>query len=45
MDGQHSARERVMWLIGILVVIFYALIPVVWITSLSLKTPDQVGDK
>ncbi len=45
MDGQHSARERVMWLIGILVVIFYALIPVVWIASLSLKKPDQVGDK
>ena len=45
MDGQHSARERVMWLIGILVVIFYALIPVVWIASLSLKKPDQVGDR
>ena len=45
MGGQHSARERVMWLIGILVVIFYALIPVVWIASLSLKKPDQVGDK
>jgi len=34
-----------MWLIGILVVIFYALIPVVWITSLSLKKPDEVGDR
>ena len=45
MGGQHSARERVMWSIGILVVIFYALIPVVWITSLSLKKPAEVGDK
>jgi len=45
MGGQHSARERVMWLIGILVVVFYALIPVVWITSLSLKKPAEVGDK
>ena len=45
MGGQHSARERVLWLIGILVVIFYALIPVVWITSLSLKKPAEVGDK
>src|ERR671915_826488 len=41
----HTARERVLWSIGILVVLLYALIPVVWITSLSLKTPDQVGDR
>ena len=41
----HTARERVLWSIGILVVLLYALIPVVWIASLSLKTPDQVGDK
>ena len=45
MSSQHSARERVLWLIGILVVVFYALIPVVWITSLSLKKPDEVGDR
>lgn len=45
MGSQHSARQRVMWLIGILVVVFYALIPVVWITSLSLKKPAEVGDK
>ena len=45
MSSQHSARERVLWLLGILVVIFYALIPVVWITSLSLKKPAEVGDK
>jgi multiple sugar transport system permease protein len=34
-----------MWLIGILVVLLYALFPVAWIISLSLKTPDQLGDK
>ena len=28
MDGQHTPRERVMWSIGILVVVLYALIPV-----------------
>ena len=43
--GGHTNRERVLWAIGILVVLLYALIPVVWITSLSLKTPEQVGDK
>jgi multiple sugar transport system permease protein len=41
----HSARERVLWGIGILVVLLYALIPVVWIASLSFKTPTQVADR
>jgi multiple sugar transport system permease protein len=40
----HTPRERVLWSIGILVVLLYALIPVIWITSLSLKPPDQTGD-
>src|SRR5918996_2070024 len=43
--GEHTGRDRVMWTIGILVVLLYALIPVAWITSLSFKTPEQVGDK
>jgi multiple sugar transport system permease protein len=42
---QHTARERALWSIGILVVLLYALIPVAWITSLSFKTPDEVADK
>jgi multiple sugar transport system permease protein len=42
---QHTARERVLWSIGILVVLLYALIPVAWITSLSFKTPDEVADR
>jgi trehalose/maltose transport system permease protein len=41
----HDARQKLMWSIGILVVLLYALFPVAWITSLSLKTPDQLGDK
>jgi len=41
---QHTNRERLLWAIGILIVLLYALIPVVWIASLSLKTPEQVGD-
>ena len=41
----HSARERVLWGIGILVVLLYALIPVAWIASLSFKTPTQVADR
>ena len=42
---QHTARERTLWAIGILVVLLYALIPVAWITSLSFKTPEEVADK
>jgi len=41
---QHTAKEKVLWTLGILIVLLYALIPVLWITSLSLKTPAQVGD-
>jgi multiple sugar transport system permease protein len=42
---QHTGRERVLWSIGILVVLLYALIPVAWITSLSFKTPEEVADR
>src|ERR687897_3427589 len=42
---QHTARERLLWSIGILVVLLYALIPVAWIASLSFKTPEEVADK
>jgi multiple sugar transport system permease protein len=42
---QHTNRERVLWSIGILVVLLYALIPVVWIASLSFKTPEEVSDR
>jgi multiple sugar transport system permease protein len=40
----HTPRERIFWSIAILLVVLYALIPVVWIASLSLKPPDQVAD-
>ncbi|MBN1527883.1 MAG: carbohydrate ABC transporter permease [Thermoleophilaceae bacterium] len=42
---QHTNRERAAWSIGILVVLFYALIPVAWIAAISLKTPEQVADR
>jgi multiple sugar transport system permease protein len=40
-----SARQRVFWGIGILVVLFYALIPVLWIASLSVKPVDKLTDR
>jgi multiple sugar transport system permease protein len=33
------------WTIGLGVVLFYALVPVLWLVSLSLKSPGTVGDK
>jgi multiple sugar transport system permease protein len=45
VNGRHDGRERAMWSILILVVVLYALIPVAWITSLSLKSSDQLSDR
>src|SRR3954469_14994434 len=42
---QRSAREKLLWSIAILMVLLYALLPIAWIVSLSLKTPAQLADK
>ena len=39
-----SPRARLLWLIGIVLVLLYALVPVVWMISLSLKPGDQLSD-
>ena len=41
---QHSPREKTLWALATVVVLVYALIPVIWILSLSLKTPETIGD-
>jgi multiple sugar transport system permease protein len=43
MSGANTARARIYWLFGILVVLLYALVPVAWLVSLSLKSPDTIG--
>jgi multiple sugar transport system permease protein len=41
----HSTpRQKVAWTIAILVVVLYALVPVAWIVSLSLKSPATIAD-
>jgi multiple sugar transport system permease protein len=42
--GAADTRTRVWWGIAGLVVILYALIPVLWIVSLSFKTADSITD-
>ena len=40
----HQPRDYVKWTIGIAIVVFFALLPVVWIFMVSLKTPATVSD-
>ncbi len=42
---QYTRNQKILWVIGTVVVLFYALIPVAWIVSLSLKTPETIGDQ
>ncbi|MEA2374397.1 MAG: trehalose/maltose transport system permease protein, partial [Thermoleophilaceae bacterium] len=39
-----TPRQKVAWTIAILVVVLYALIPVAWIVSLSLKPKASIAD-
>ena len=34
---EYSRNQKILWAVGTVVVLFYALIPVAWIMSLSLK--------
>jgi multiple sugar transport system permease protein len=40
-----TPRQKVAWTIAILVVVLYALVPVAWILSLSLKPTASIGDR
>jgi multiple sugar transport system permease protein len=42
---EHSARQNVLWSIAIVLVLIFALIPVLWIISLSFKTPATITDQ
>jgi multiple sugar transport system permease protein len=41
---QRGTREYALWSIAIALVLVFALVPVVWIISLSFKTPASVAD-
>jgi multiple sugar transport system permease protein len=41
---EETAKRKVLWTVAILGVLVYALIPVIWIISLSLKKPADIGD-
>jgi multiple sugar transport system permease protein len=39
-----TARDRIFWLLGLVIIVFYALFPVLWIISISLKTPATITE-
>ncbi len=41
---QRGTREYVTWSVLIAAVVAFAMVPVLWIVALSLKTPDTIGD-
>src|SRR3954471_5233471 len=41
---RRGTREYATWSLGMILVLIFALLPVVWIISLSLKSPETVGD-
>jgi multiple sugar transport system permease protein len=42
---KHSPREYAYWSIGLVLVLIFALVPVIWLISLSLKPPDAITDQ
>src|SRR3712207_4468063 len=40
----NTPTRKVLWGLAVFAVLFYALIPVIWILSLSFKTPETIGD-
>ncbi len=39
-----TSKDRIFWVVGAAFVVVYALVPVAWIISLSLKPPDKLTD-
>jgi multiple sugar transport system permease protein len=42
---ESTRNQKILWVVGTVVVLVYALTPVVWIASLSFKDPTTVGDQ
>src|SRR5690348_6486631 len=42
---EHQGRDYALWSIAIVLVVLFALIPVLWLISISLKPPDELADQ
>ncbi len=41
---ERGTREYALWVIGLIVIVAFALFPVLWIAALSFKTPATIAD-
>ncbi|HEX5714248.1 MAG TPA: carbohydrate ABC transporter permease [Solirubrobacterales bacterium] len=41
---ERGSRDYVLWSVGIVLVLIFALLPVLWLISVSLKPPDAITD-
>ncbi len=44
MESENTPGRKSLWGLAVIAVLVYALFPVIWIISLSLKTPESIGD-
>jgi multiple sugar transport system permease protein len=44
MEQENTPTRKTLWIFAVIGVLVYALVPVIWIASLSLKTPESIGD-
>ena len=44
MEQENTPTRKTLWIFAVVGVLIYALVPVIWIISLSLKTPESIGD-
>ena len=42
---EPTTNQKILWAVGTVVVLLYALTPVAWIASLSFKDPTTIGDQ
>ena len=42
---RHGTREYALWSVAIVLVLLFALIPVLWLISISLKPPSEITDQ
>ena len=42
---RHGTREYTEWSVAIVLVLIFALLPVIWLISLSMKPPDAITDQ
>ncbi len=41
---EQSNRQKIIWIIGSLIVVVYALFPIAWVVSLSMKPPTDLAN-